>query len=90
MLANAIDRIEPRLAPHAKTISIIAMVWFWGGIALQAGFIDFLDLPRPVERAIFWAGVVVNAVWWGFLRPAIEQRRKLRAEAAPARELQER
>lgn len=83
MLGSAIDRIEARLAPHARAISIIAMIWFWGGIALQAGFIDFLDLPRPLERAIFWAGIAVNAVWWGWLRPGIEQRRRARAMALP-------
>lgn len=78
MLARAIDSIEARLAPHAKPISILMMVWFWGGIALQVGFIDWFDLPRAWERAIFWAGVASNAVWWGFLNPAIRRRRKAR------------
>lgn len=87
MLTYAIDRIEARLSPYAKIISILAMVWFWVGIAIQAGFIDFFDLPPPVERAIFWAGVLFNAVWWGWLRPTIEQRRKLRAEAPQDRQL---
>ena len=87
MLGRTIDRIEARLAPHAKAVSIAAAIWFWLGIAIYARFIrlpEWLWLP---EQALFWAGVVVNAVWWGFLRPAIERRRTTRAlaEAVPPR-----
>lgn len=76
MLERAIDRLEARLAPHSKAISVAAAIWFWVGIAIQARFVPLPDLPRGVEAAIFWAGVAFNANWWGFLRPAIEQRRK--------------
>lgn len=79
MLGHIVDRLEARLAPHARTISILAMIWFWAGIAIQARFVPLPEMPRPLENAIFWAGVFVNAVWWGFLRPAIETRRKARA-----------
>ena len=81
MAAGMIDRIEARLAPHAKAISIAAVVWFWLGIALNAGFIPLPDLPRPVSAALFWSGVVANAVWWGWLRPAIGKRRLARESA---------
>lgn len=83
MLGQTIDRIEARLAPWSTAISVLAGVWFWLGIAIYAGFIrlpDWLGLP---ERALFWAGVTVNAVWWGFLRPAIERRRARKAAANP-------
>lgn len=84
MLASAIDRIEARLAPYAKAISIAGMVWFWLGIAIYARFIRLPELPWLSERAVFWAGVVFNAGWWGWLRPAIESRRKARAASLNA------
>jgi len=81
MLAKAIDRIEARLAPYAKAISIAAVIWSWLGIALHARFVRLPDLPWLSDRAVFWAGVVFNAVWWGWLRPAIANRRQARATA---------
>lgn len=62
MLARTIDGIEARLAPHAKAISIIAAIWFWFGIAIQARFLPLPDMPRAVEAAIFWLGMVFNAL----------------------------
>lgn len=82
MLERTIDRLEARLAPHAKTISIVAIIWFWAGIANQARFIPLPDLPQSVDQALFWSGVAANALWWGWLRPAIEQRRLARGQAA--------
>lgn len=82
MLAQTIDRIEARLAPHAKAVSIVAAIWFWLGIAIYARFIRLPELPWLPADALFWAGVVFNAVWWGFLRPAIEARRSRREPAA--------
>lgn len=78
MLGHAIDPIEGWLAPHSKAMSIVAAVWFGLGIAIYARFIRLPDWPWLPERALFLAGVVINAVWWGFLRPrpAIESRRK--------------
>ncbi len=90
MLGDKFDRLEARLAPHARTISIVAVIWFWVGIAVQARFIPLPDLPRPVDRALFWSGVAANALWWGWLRPAIESRRLARERAAqPTLPLQE-
>jgi hypothetical protein len=39
------------------------------------------ELPRALEQGLFWSGAVANALWWGWLRPAIEQRRLTRAQA---------
>jgi hypothetical protein len=80
MLADRFDRLEARLAPYAKPISIVAIIWFWVGVAVQARFIPLPDLPRPVDRALFWSGVAANALWWGWLRPAIERRRLAREQ----------
>ena len=78
MLDQTIDRIEARLAPHAKAISIIAVIWFWLGVAITARFIRLPDWPWLPDWAVFWTGVAVNAVWWGFLNPAIQRRRAAR------------
>lgn len=83
MLERTIDRIETRLAPHARAISIAAVIWFWLGIAFQARFLPLPALPRTVEGAIFWFGIAANALWWGLLNPAIQRRRKERAAVEP-------
>ena len=84
MLARTIDRIEALLAPRAKAVSIAAGIWFWLGIAVYARFIRLPQWPWLPEQALFWTGVVFNAGWWGFLRPAIERRRTRRSLAQPA------
>ncbi len=81
MLARTIDRVEARLAPYSKVLSIAAAIWFWLGIAVYARFIRLPDWPWLSEAAVMWTGIAVNAVWWGILRPAIEKRRKLRDAA---------
>ena len=88
MLSNTIDRWERRLAPHTRAITIAAAIWFWLGIAIQARFLPLPGMPRELELAIFWLGAAFNAVWWGFMRPAIDKRRKARDAteiAAPER-----
>lgn len=65
MLERVVQRIEDRLAPHARAISILAAIWFWLGIAIQARFVRLPELPWLSAAAIFWAGVVFNALWWG-------------------------
>jgi hypothetical protein len=79
MLARTIDRIEELLEPYARAISIVAAIWFWLGAAVQARFVRLPEIPWLSESAVFWAGVAVNAVWWGFLNPALRRRRKARA-----------
>jgi hypothetical protein len=81
MLTRAIDRIEARLVPYAKGISVLALVWFWFGVAVTAGFIRLPELPWLSKPLVFWAGIAFNVVWWGFLRPAIESRRAAREDA---------
>lgn len=81
MIAGAIDRIDAALAPHSRAVSIAAGLWFWLGIALYANFIRLPEIPFLSPKAIFWTGVVFNAVWWGWLHPAIESRRSARAGA---------
>lgn len=82
MLARFVDRIEARLEPHMRAVSYLAAIWFWVGIAFQARFLSLPDLPRALDLAIFWGGVAFNAIWWGFLRPAIKARQAARLAAA--------
>ena len=81
MLDRMIDRVEARLAPHARALSVLAIIWFALGVAINARFLPLPDLPRALEQGLFWTGAVANALWWGWLRPAIEQRRLTRAQA---------
>jgi hypothetical protein len=82
MLARAIDSVQGRLEPYARPISILAAIWFWLGIAIYAGFVRLPDWPWLSDKALFWAGAAFNALWWGFLRPAIERRRAARRNEA--------
>ena len=81
MLARTVDRIETLFEPYARAISIVAAIWFWLGVAVQARFVRLPEIAWLSESAVFWAGVAVNAVWWGFLNPALRRRRKARADA---------
>ena len=83
MIVCAIDRIDEALVPYSRAISIAAAIWFWGGCALTAGFLHLPDIPFLTDALVFWTGAAFNAVWWGFLRPAVERRRRCRAAAAP-------
>lgn len=79
MLARALDRTEDFAARHATAIAILAALWFWLGVAITARFIRLPQIDWPfAEPTIFWSGVVVNASWWGFLRPSLERRRQAR------------
>lgn len=78
MIDSLIDRADALLAPYAKAISIAGAIWFWAGCALYARFISLPELPFLTEPMVFWSGAVFNAVWYGFLYPAIQRRRKAR------------
>ena len=78
MLARIIGNVESRLEPHARAVSVLAAIWFWLGIAIYAGYNRLPDWPWLPDEVLFWSAMVFNAVWWGFLRPAIERRRTAR------------
>ena len=75
----AVDRFDAFVARHERACDVIAALWLAIGVAINARFITLPDLPFLSERGVFWAGVVINVLWWAVLRPKIERRRKLRA-----------
>lgn len=83
MLNRIIDRTEAALEPYGRALSVLAVAWFVFGIAVNARFVRLPEWPWLSAQTVLWAGVVFNAVWWGFLRPAIARRRAARAGGKP-------
>ena len=83
MISAIIERVESRLAPHTRLIAIGAAIWFWLGVAIQARFVRLPDWPWiPPDWVVLWSGIAANALWWGFLRPALVARRDRRGTTA--------
>ena len=59
---------------HKRALTIGGAIWFWASMAVYARFVSLPDLPDWARHGFFWAGVAFNAVWWGFVRPALERR----------------
>ncbi|HUQ14055.1 MAG TPA: hypothetical protein VM055_07245 [Novosphingobium sp.] len=78
-------RAEAFAERHERTLSILATLWLAVTTADYAGFITLPRLPFLAERTWLILGIVVSGAWWGYIRPALERRRKRRlADAATA------
>lgn len=60
-------------ARHEKLLSGIGIVWFWLGVAVNAGFVELPRILLLTDRAAMIAAVAFNVGWWGFVRPYIER-----------------
>ena len=70
------DRAIRFLDRYRKPIAIIAGIWFWASCAIYAGFLRLPELPGWASVALFWSGAATNAIWYGFVLPHIDARRK--------------
>ncbi len=84
----ALDKLAAIGASHERLLSIFGGLWLAVSCAVYARFISLPDIPFLTDQnAIFLAGGF-NAVWWGFLRPAIEKRKAERlTDQGPNREM---
>ena len=58
-----------------RPLSIIGGVWFVASCAVYARFISLPDLPFLTDQTAVFVSAGYNAIWWGFLRPALEKRK---------------
>ena len=64
---------------HERPIAIIAGLWFALSCAITARFIDvpdWLDIPYVTDRNSWAFAGAWNALWWGFIHPALDKRRE--------------
>ena len=80
-MSALLDRIAATATRHERLIAIIGGVWLFASWASYAGFVDLPEIPFITDRMAIFVSTGVNGVWWGFLRPAIEQRKQ--ASIAP-------
>jgi hypothetical protein len=72
------DILEPIAAlavRHEKVLSGIAVAWFVLTWAAAARFIALPDVPYLTDHSAWMISGPWNAIWWGFLRPQIIQRK---------------
>ncbi|WP_284124185.1 hypothetical protein [Parerythrobacter aestuarii] len=60
---------------HEKLLSALAIGWFVLTCAAYARFIPVPDIPYVTDRNSWMLSGPWNAIWWGFLRPAILRRK---------------
>ncbi len=73
-----IDRVDAFAQRHRRILSIVGAIWFVLGCAAASGMVRLPDIPLLTDRAAFFLSGAYNAIWWGFLYPRAEQRRKER------------
>lgn len=73
---SMLDRITAFSDRHRLAMSILGGVWFVLAWADTAKFIDLPTIPLVTDKAALWVSAAYNAIWWGFINPRIERRRK--------------
>lgn len=84
-----IDRIIILADRHERLVAILGAAWLALGCAVYAKFIVLPDLPFLTDDFVLYSGAAYNALWWGFVRPAIERRKQSlpnRTTGSPAME----
>ena len=71
-----LDRVVAFSASHERPIALIGGLWFAVSCAQYAGFVDLPEIPLLTGMTAIYASAAANALWWGFLRPAIERRKQ--------------
>ena len=71
-----VGRIVEIAVRYRTLFAIAAGVWFWTGCAVYAGFLQLPEIPQWAKDGYFWSSVAANALWWAYLNPKVEERRK--------------
>jgi hypothetical protein len=72
-----LDRLTRLALCHRRAIGVVGAIWFALSCAVTARFITLPEIPWLNDRMLFWAASAWNAVWWGFLNPALQRRMAL-------------
>ena len=73
-----LDKIADFGTRFENPLSIIGGVWFAATCAVYARFISLPEIPFLTDEIALYLSAAYNAIWWGFLRPAIEKRKTAR------------
>lgn len=77
-----IDRWDAFADRYSVPLAVFGFAWMALGWASHARFIELPVWPLLAGISAIIAGVVFNAVWWGFLYPRVQRRRKERELAS--------
>jgi hypothetical protein len=75
-VSSLLNRAVAFSARYERPIALIGGVWFAASCAQYAGFVDLPEIPLLTGMTAIYASAAANALWWGYLRPAIERRRQ--------------
>lgn len=75
MAERLIDPLVRLGIRHEWVLGRMALAWFALSCAAASGFVALPDIPYVTDRNAWMISAPVNALWWGWLRPAIERRK---------------
>ena len=79
-----LDKILDFEARNARVIGALLMVWMMTSWVFYTNWIAWPDIPFVTKQHFLWASVAFNAMWWGFARPKLMDRKTNRlAEREP-------
>lgn len=73
-----LHRVAQFAERRKKPISVLSAIWFVVTIMAHARVIKLPELEVLTGLPATFAAAAWNGVWWGYLRPQIEQRRAAR------------
>ncbi|MGB5483991.1 hypothetical protein [Parasphingorhabdus sp.] len=77
-MSSVLDNLADFGIKFEKPLSIFGGVWFVASCAVYARFISLPDIPFLTDQVAVFVSAGYNAIWWGFLRPAVEKRKTAR------------
>jgi membrane protein implicated in regulation of membrane protease activity len=75
---RVIDQVDVIAERFRKPIGAISVIWFALSCAVAARFLTLPDFIPLSETTQLMLSGLFNALWWGFLNPRVERRRKQR------------
>ncbi|EDL48394.1 hypothetical protein [Erythrobacter sp. SD-21] len=68
------DGIVRWFGRHQRVLGVAGLVWLALSSAVYARFISLPDIPFLTDEIALYASAAYNAIWWGFLKPALLRR----------------
>ena len=86
MIEAAFTRAARFADEHEREITIVSGIWFAISCASYIPFIPIPDVPYITDKNAWMFSGGWNAVWWGFIHPAIDKRRTHAADSVEGAE----
>ncbi|WP_340587478.1 hypothetical protein [Erythrobacter alti] len=75
---SLIDRFLDFEARHTRGTTVFLTIWMMTSWVFYTDWIDWPEIPFVNSLQVFWTSVAFNALWWGFARPKLMERKAAR------------